>query len=210
MNDLELRAAYRQILSSPGAEPAPHLPLDKMLALVEGRGSESERLATLDAVMSDAASQREFELLRALTANRATSRVPVRWLRPTLVAVAAAAVLLVALPAIRQAMAPVAPEPWRDAVQGAVLLLPEEQPTPQASRTFSWRAVDGAREYTLELLLSTGTTLFTTRTVATTVTLPDDVQLREGHEYRWWVITELADGTQLRSGFRRLRVRATR
>jgi hypothetical protein len=189
-----------------------------MLALVEGRGSERERLETLDAVMADAGSAREFELLRALAANRAPARparLPQRWLvwaLPSSLA-AAAALALVALPAARRVLGTPdsGPDVVRDAgssaAQGAVLIAPPVEASAAESRTFRWHAVPGAQRYAIEILTAGGTPVFTTRVADTTVTLPADVRLAPDVEHRWWVATELADGTQRRSPFRRLRVR---
>jgi hypothetical protein len=210
--DATLRHRYDALLAArerSGAAP-PAVPLERMLALVEGRGSERERLETLDAVMADAASVREFELLRALAANRAPARPATlsrrwaMWVLPSSLA-AAAAIAFVALPALRTPLG--GPDVVRGAAQGAVLIAPPLEATAAESRTFRWHAVPGAQRYAVEILTAGGTPVFTTRVADTTVTLPADVRLAPGVEHRWWVATELADGTQRRSPFRRLRVR---
>ena len=62
----------------------------------------------------------------------------------------------------------------------------------------------------IEILTATGTPVFTTRVADTVVTLPADVPITPGVEYRWWVATEFTDGTQRRSEFRRLIIRDTK
>ena len=217
-NNDALRRGYDALLRARAETPRPPaVPLEQMLALVQGRGSERERLATLDAVMADEASAREFELLRALAANRAPAvrqLTPWRHLRAPYVGawLAAAALVLVALPAARRALGPLGTrdagaDVARDAAQGATLIDPAEEASVAESRTFPWHAVSGAQRYAVEILTAAGTPVFTTRVADTTVTLPADVRLAPNVEHRWWVAAELPDGTQRRSPFRRLRVR---
>jgi hypothetical protein len=213
MNDTELtelRRTYAALLRTRAThERPPDIPLERLLALVEGKGTESERLATLDEAMQHPSTARELEVLRAVAANRDTSSgvaaLVHRW-RVT-IPLLAAALMIVAVPTMLRRGGSV-DEPIRAAAQSPVLVAPGEEPTTQASRTFRWRAVPGARSYTLEILTASGSPVFTTRTTDTTVTLAPDVRLAPGVEHRWWVASELADGTQRRSGLRRLRVRA--
>lgn len=191
-----------------GAQSNAAVPLEKIVALVEGAGSEAERMATLDAVMSDQESAKEFELLRSLATNRPASRSS--WTRQPYVLTSlalAAAVIIVAIPTIRSALAPKREEPVRNAEQGATLLSPPIEATPLTSRKFLWRSVGGARTYVVEILTAAGTQVFATRTTDTTMTLPASVRIEPLTEYRWWVLSELSDGTQRRSAFRRLLVR---
>lgn len=208
MNDTELRRAYGALMQGRRSGNTTDLPPERILAVVEGRGSEAERVATLDAVLADPAMARELELLRAISANR--PRTHARWVAAPLLLAAAAAVLFVAVPALRNGLGVSQPEPLRDAAQGAVLIAPPERASPEESRTFRWHAAPGARAYALEILSAAGTPVFTTRTSDTTVTLPADVRLAAGAEHWWWVATEFDDGTQRRSPFRRLLVRAAK
>lgn len=216
--DASLRRVYDALLRKHAAAAgkpnsgARAVPLESILALVEGQGSETERLATLDAVMADDASRREFELLRALAANQPTARRarnPGR-LPAAVATLAAAAVLFVVLPSVRRATKIETTEPVRDAARNAVLLSPPMESNVEQSRTFRWRAVPDARIYSIEILTAAGAPVFTTRVADTTLTLPADVRLAPNVEHRWWVVTEFADGTQLRSPLRRLLVRETK
>ena len=208
----EMRRMYDATLRARGSVRGQGaVPLDRIVDLVEGRGADEERLATLDAVMADEESAKEFELLRALAANRPAARSS--WARRpyVIVSLAAAAVLLfIAMPAVRSAFAPQGEGPIRNGVQAAVPLRPPTEASPLTSRKFEWRSVSGARSYVLEILTAAGTPVFTTRTTDTTMTLPPDVRIEPGVEYRWWVASELPDGTQRRSAFRRLMVRETK
>src|SRR5437867_2575155 len=90
-----------------GAQGSAAVPLEKIVALVEGTGSEAERLATLNAVMSDEESAKEFEVLRSLAANRPPARSTLTRRPYVLKSLAlAAAVIIVAIPTIRAAFAP--------------------------------------------------------------------------------------------------------
>jgi hypothetical protein len=214
IGDATLRREYDALMRSRAdgeqtAGRAPAVPVENIVALVEGRGGETERLATLDAVMADEASLREFELLRSLAANR-QSQWSTRRAWRVVATLAAAAVLFVVIPTVRRPQPHEGAEPVRDAVRSAVLLSPPTEATVEQSRTFRWRAVPDARVYALEILTAAGTPVFTTRVADTTLTLPPDVRLTPGVEHRWWILTEFADGTQLRAPLRRLIVREKR
>ena len=207
LSDDDLRAAYEALLRVQRQDATTQrVSPERMLALVERRGSEAERLATLDAVMSDRESAREFELLRALaSARRSSARHGLRSPRARLAI--AAMLLAIAIPVGHLVSRPSPAEPMRSALQGAVLVVPPESPSASESRTFAWHPVAGAQAYRMELLTAAGRPVFTTRTTDTTVTLPRDVTIAANVEHRWWVSTEMADGTQRASVFRRLLVR---
>ena len=208
MNNTELSRAYAALMVGRRSGSAIELPPERILAVVEGVGSDAERVATLDAVLANPSMARELELLRAIGANRPRARAP--WVITPLLLAAAAAVLFVAIPAVRDEIRISQPEPLRDAAQAAMLIAPPQMASAEESRTFRWRAAPGGRAYALEILTAAGTPVFTTRTRDTTVTLPADVRLAPGAEHWWWVATEFDDGTQRRSPFRRLMVRAAK
>jgi hypothetical protein len=210
--DEEMRRMYEAMLRTHGSTRGhAAIPLERMVDLVEGRGGDTERLATLDAVMADEESAKEFELLRALAANRPAKKSSLARRPYVMTSLAAAAILLiVAIPAVRSVLGPRVEGPMRAGTQAAVLLRPPIEASPLTSRKFEWRSVPRARSYVVEILTAAGTPVFTTRTVDTTMTLPVDVRIEPGVEHRWWVTTELPDGTQRRSAFRRLMVRETK
>ena len=90
MNDEKLRDAYERGLPRSDGSPAlDDVSAERLRRLVEGEGSESERLRTLDVALSSAEGRRELEI--AWAAARA-ARPPHRsWQRFTL----AASVLIV-------------------------------------------------------------------------------------------------------------------
>lgn len=205
MKDAELRRAYTALLQSRHATPdIRRVPLDDMLALVEQRGSESERLATLDRVMTDPASASEFEMLRAVAQPARRVARQATWFRAAGVMSLAAAVLLVAIPMLDARRDTV--EPVRDATAASVLIAPAIDATVADSRTFRWYAVPGTRTYVVEILTASGVVVFAERSADTTITVPPDVIFVTGTEYQWWVVSEMPDGTQRRSPFRRLRI----
>ena len=53
MNDTDLRRAYGALMESRRSGSATELAPERILEVVEGRGSESDRVATLDAVLAD-------------------------------------------------------------------------------------------------------------------------------------------------------------
>lgn len=210
MTEQELRRLYAALQNDRrSGAGAPTVPLENVLAAVEGRGSEEERIATIEAALAHPVSAREMEMLRALAANRRS--VPAfQWRTATLILAAAAVVAVVAVPVTRDLLRSDTSGIVRDGAGEAVLLGPPEQATVENSRTFRWHGVSGARVYALEILTSSGTLVFTTRTADTTVTLPSDVRLAPGVEHQWWITAEMSDGTQRPSAFRRLLVRAPR
>jgi hypothetical protein len=211
MTEHELRRVYAALQQerASSAEPSGVTP-ERMLAAIEGHGSEAERIATIDAALAHPASAHELELLRALAANRRVARRAVPWRTVSLALAAAAAVAIAATPTVRDLIREGGPAVVRNGTPDAVLLAPPEDAAREASRTFRWRTVPGTRVYSLEILTSAGTLVFTTRTSDTTVTLPEDVRLEPGVDHRWWITAELSDGTRRPSAFRRLVVRTPR
>ena len=205
MTEQDLRRVYAALQqerasSAQSSDVTPEL----MLAAIEGHGSEADRIATIDAALAHPASARELELLRAVAANRTVSRRAVPWRTVSLVLAAAAALAIVATPALRNLVREGGPPIVRNGMPDAVLLAPPEDATLDGSRTFRWRSVPGTRVYSLEILTASGTLVFTTRTSDTTMTLPQDVTLEPGVDHRWWITAELSDGTRRPSAFRRL------
>ena len=210
MTDEQLREVYVRAIAARhdarrAACPAP----DTLLAVARREGPESERVETLDHVMSCPDCRKDFELLRAIErgqrieAREGANRIRLR--RPIGVA------LVTGLAATLVFAAVVGPRSdwWRsdvvrDAGSDVVALSPAaDAVVPAGPLQFSWRAVPGARSYRLELLTPDGSTLATRQTTDTTVTLTD-VRPAPG-DYRWLVSARL-DGGERRSVARRLRI----
>ena len=93
MNDEELRRAYQR--SSKSTPPGPHPEPEELARIVNGEGSEAERLALLEHVLRCPTCGPELDLLRVASegARAAHRQMPAaRWL-----ALAAVAILVIAL-----------------------------------------------------------------------------------------------------------------
>ncbi|MCU0616546.1 MAG: hypothetical protein MUD17_05575 [Gemmatimonadaceae bacterium] len=220
---LKTAVAAMQAKRAATADPAT-VSLDDLLALVERRGSEAVRLATLDAVMRDPRARAEFDLLRALTAGMprdderpasvsseaSSSRGGAWWSHRVTLLAAAAVLAVVIVPAgWRMRTSASRQEPLRNVGAATQLLAPATSVSLGEARRFTWYAMSGVHRYRFELLSVEGLPVFTARTTDTVLVLPTDVPLTANTEYRWWVVTERTDGTQRPSPFRRLFVRST-
>jgi hypothetical protein len=203
VNDARLRDAYARILRSREAAgtPAP-VSLEAMLAVIERRGSDADRVRTLDAIMQSAEMRSEFEVLRAAAAAAARPAVP------RLVYAMAATLVLAAGAGVWLASTTRAPDELRGpgAEPAIALVSPGATIAADAPARFVWRAVPGASAYRLELLDADGTVVYSTRTADSSAVLPPNVTLRRGAEYRWWVKAETPGGEIVTGVPRPLRV----
>jgi hypothetical protein len=209
VNEDHLRAAYMAAMKSGALDRSTHVSPEAIASLVRGEGPESERLATLDHVMSCIDCRKDFDLLRAVEqagrlaeATRATPR------RAWLVPAALAASLLVAVGLGRMVMKP-APD---DVTRGSeadvpTLLRPGAEAVAGDSITFVWSTAPGARKYTIELLDVGGGVVVREETADTTVTTSRTMALPAG-DYTWWVRATTTDARTLRSSVRPLRLKA--
>ena len=160
--------------------------------LVEKRGSEEERLRTLDHVMGCARCREEFEMLRAtiLAGHRTRSAIPLKTL-----AVAASIVFLAASGLLYRAVTGGGDreaDVYRSG-PGVVLVSPAGE-IPRGPVSFSWRSVPGTLRYQVDVIDSAGRAVFSTNTADTSFALPDSVRLVTGAGYTWSVRAELSDG----------------
>jgi hypothetical protein len=215
VSDEQLRELYARATSNHAESRAACPSPEALLATVRREGPERERVEMLDHVMSCADCRRDFELLRAIERGRRAEAAEaagwMRWRRPIsagLITALAASLAFVAILGPRHDWwrGGGAGDVMRNAVDDVVPLSPAADAAVHAGPlAFAWRAVAGARGYTLELLGPDGSTIVSRQTIDTTATLRD-VRLAPG-EYRWWVRARLAGG-ELRSPARRLRVEA--
>jgi hypothetical protein len=225
-----LRAAYDELLRARAPRDRTGCPSpEALLALVERRGSEAERLATLDHVMGCERCHGDVDLLRlAADAARETSgeartgeanaeertltlgrggaavgRSPFRI--PRWAAIAAGLVIAVGLGVI--ARRPDTPEtPQQGAVlRGAeptVALLPAERapgPAGAPGTMLRWRTVPGAAEYRVEVFGASGGTLKIAEVRDTAYFLFDEEGLRADPPPRWMVTAVRANGGEVLS-----------
>ncbi len=206
MNDEQLKALYTHAMASRARQTGPcEVSLEGMIAVLEGRGDEAERLETLRRVFASPACREEFELLRAVV--RAAGARPRRQLNPGWRWAAAVAALLGAgwwwlSPHDRD-------EPRTVPADGApVLVEPEADARVGGAIRFVWHAVPGARAYRVELLTDAGT-LLTSIETADTIARYDPTPLgTTGTTFYWVVAAMLPEGSEVESRPRRLTIRA--
>lgn len=210
-SDERLRAAHAEAVAARGTPTrAACVSPEALLALARREGREANRLATLDHAMACPSCRQELELLRAIeAAGNAGTRDAVegiRWRRYASVALAASAVLAIALGPGRRLVGGGGDDTMRGGVEEVTPIAPARDAVARGSEiTFTWRSVPGAQRYTLEVLTSAGVVALTRATTDTAVIVGPAQPLAPG-EYRWWVRAQAGDGSERRSGARRLRV----
>jgi hypothetical protein len=200
------RVAERDRPGSPGCTSP-----EAILGLVRREGSEEERLATLDHVMSCAACHREYEWLAAVdravveAEPAAAARRSWEFLRP--LALAASVLVAVGAVLVVRRMVTQGPEPIRGNGVDIVLVAPAEEVSAAHPIAFVWRPLAGVRRYVIEVQRADGSVAFTETTADTALTLREPSGVLPESEYRWWV-RELTDGSEPRaSSYRTLRLR---
>jgi hypothetical protein len=201
MNDEQLREAYERGLPANDMSPTlDDVSAERLRRLVEGEGSESERLRTLDLALSSVEGRRELEM--AWAAARAARPRRGSWRRVAI----AASVLVVAGSFALWVRARNTDE--NDVLRGldspVHLVAPVGVVTARQTTRFIWRPVANVVAYTIVVVDTTGTELFAQQTRDTALVLPDSVRLAPGHAYLWWVQARLADETTLTAVTQRL------
>ena len=207
MNDDRLRAAYGAALRSGIAGGNTHASPEAFAAIVRREGPESERLATLDHVMSCLDCRRDFDLLRVVEqagrqvgAARGSGRPT--WLMPA----ALAASVLVAVGLGRLVLKPAGDEVTRGVETGApTLLSPAAEVAAGGAIAFVWSSAPGARKYIVEMLDVGGGVVASAETTDTTAT-PRATSTLPAGDYTWWVRATTLDARTLRSAVRPLRL----
>ena len=183
---------------------------EAMLALLLREGTEDERVATLEHVMSCPACHREYEWLAAVDqaavqAGPAASP-PRPWWRSAPLALAASLLAVVGAGLLVRA-------PWRrggEQVRGEAaevsLIAPAAGATVAGPPTFAWHPLPEASAYVVELQRTDGHVVRSDTTTDTTLALPSPALAPD--QYRWWV-REVTDGSEPRSSaFRTIKVTA--
>jgi hypothetical protein len=203
--DADLRSSYQRAVDQRHTADRRACPsVEELEALATKSGAEQSRLTTLDHVMTCAACQQDFEMLRAIHGAGQSSRVV---LAPRWYAIAAAAVLVAGVAfftfrdsgTVMRGNSATTGGPGLVAPQGAVNL--------QAARRFVWRSVPNASRYRIEVLDLGGRVVASAALSDTVWQLPDSVDVRSGEELEWLVRAELPDGREERSASARVRVR---
>jgi len=205
MNDEPLRREYQR--SSKAAPPGPHPDPAQLERIVNGEGSETERLLALEHVLQCPTCGPELTLLRAASAGaRAAQRqAPVaRWL-----ALAAVAILVIGLGTLTLRSRRMTPN--ADVMRGHAEAMSLIQPASGASLErpirLTWHAVDGATSYRVELLSTTGDLIGAWTTRDTALAVADSTRVTPGRSYDVWVRATLEDRTDVSSPIVRFNVR---
>jgi len=207
LNDQALERAYRTMLErrAKAQDRRECATPEEVLAVVEGKAPEPERVRILRHVGSCALCHKELELLR-LTADVVHEVARPQWTSKPVLAAAAGVVLVLGGVALWSSRGgPGGGDIERGA--GAIeLLLPAEDTAVSRPLTLVWASDPAASRYQLELLDRNGSPMYVVETHDTVAAVPDSVKLEPGGEYRWWVRSARLDGTQPASTVRRLRI----
>ena len=170
---------------------------ESILALVRREGSEEQRLATLEHVMSCAACHRDFEWLKAVDesgveASAGTRGVAQRaWWRSAPLALAASVLVAVGTGIVLSGVL----QPGADRERGAgrdIVLLSAGAQAGDGPIAFVWRALPETSGYVLEVQRQDGSVVLAD-TTRDTVAVVERARLAPGAVYRWWV-REVTDG----------------
>lgn len=196
MSDSELQAAYGEVLrhrsTGRGKCPSP----EAIRALLERRGSEIERLATLDHVMNCLGCKAEFDLMQTVAAG---NPAPARRF-PVMLSAAASVALLFSAAVLYMAT-------WGrggrvDVLRGGAPTVELLSPRGDAAGrplTFVWHSAKGPARYSLEVFNAAGDAIWATEVNDTAVVMPEDKPLVVGETYHWWVLVRTSDGLEARS-----------
>lgn len=177
---------------------------EALLAVVEHRGPEAVRLETINHAAACADCAEELELLRASRVVRDRARMSSAGL-----ALAASLVLAAGLGyySFARSRAGVVTDD-ADLTRGAatdVQLVSPGASTPRLD-TLVWRSATSATSYAIELRRDDGSLVTRAITADTLLVLPDSARVVPGATVYWTVSARLADGTELRSATRRVRL----
>lgn len=214
MTSDELRRTYaRHLVAGAPSGRTRCVSPEALLALVERRGTEEERLAALDHAASCEACRHDLELLRAVHRVGAarTERSSLRWNSwgpRSYSRLAAAAVLVLVVGTVttitlRRDDAAV----MRGGSASVTPISPVGEVAAGDPLSLKWHAVPGADRYSVELLGAAGDSIFATITRDTALTLPATVPLMPDRDYLWSVRAELRDGTHAVASPLRFRIR---
>ena len=173
---------------------------EALLAAVERTGSEDERLRSINHAMTCADCAEELELLRSTRIVRDRARVPRFGF-----ALAASLVLVAGLGYYTLARSRVDGDLTRDGTGDVQLVSPLAE-TNARFDSLAWRPVPDATGYAVEVRREDGTLLTSGTTSDTTFVLPESARIERGAVVYWGVTARLADGTELRSATRRIRI----
>ena len=203
MRDEELGRLYAAHVAARRAETRSDCPdPDAILAAVERRGPEGERLRTINHALECRECREELELIRGIQATR-----PRVVTRPAMWALAATIVLAVGLATWRlMSLGAGAADVTRGVTEGVTAVAPVGETHLDALR-FVWRPVTGATAYELEIRRADGSLVARSTTSDTSVAPPAGNAFDANTDFYWSVVARLADASEARSTPRRFRIR---
>ena len=206
---VRLRQLYaRRVAERTAADVGAHVAPEAILSVVRGEGSEEERLATLEHVMSCPECHRDYEWLTAVDQSGLEAQAEgevrrPRWFRPAPLAAAASLLLVAGTVLVLQERRP--EEVVRGSDNDIVLASPGANAGVDGPVTFVWHPIKDASRYVVEVQRGDRSVAFSDTTSDTTLTITDPARVLPQGEYRWWV-RETTDGAEPRSsGLRSLR-----
>ena len=200
----KLRAAYRQALERCGSlteSPCPDP--EELLALVEERSADEDRLRTVDHLAQCPECRRDFDLLRAVERAKPARKVQAR---PWMAAAASVAILFGSGYAVWSGLGGGGDPVLRGPESSVELLSPQEGAVGPQEIEFSWQPLPDAYEYVFEILDLEGESLFTRTSSNTSYRLDLAQNPNLEGDLLWWVRARLGDGTERSSQPRPLAV----
>jgi hypothetical protein len=206
-----LQQLYARRVAARGEAGADHVTVEAILAVVRREGTEEERLATLEHVMSCAACHREYEWLTAVDQAGVEAGGGIRaggrpaWWRGAPLAMAASIAALVGAGVVLSGVLRSGADRERGTAGDIALVAPGGAAGAGVPIAFTWRALPEASGYVLEIQRADGSVVLAD-TTGDTVAVVEAGRLRADSTYRWWV-REVTDGGEPRSSrFRGLRL----
>lgn len=214
IDDATLRDAYQELF----AARSPHNrgecpPPEALLAIVERTGNETDRLATLDHVMTCARCRLDLDLLRtaavAAEETMAEPVIPVGGVRGGLVrrfplrplAIAAGLVVAVGIGLLSRKPGE-RPPLLRGSAHTVVLIAPEHRS--DGSTLLRWRPLPDAMRYRVEVFAATGRTVVTDTVADSAFLLPAAATAGREEQLRWMVTALHGDGHEVHSPAERI------
>ena len=202
MNDDDLVRLYRLGMTPRTPTREQCVSPEALLGVVERSGSEHDRTEAINHAMGCADCAEELELLRSTRITRERERIPHAGR-----ALAASIVLVIGLGyfgILRSRSGRVIDDDLTRSGAGDVRLVSPD--TDARGGTLTWHSVPGALGYTMELRRDDGTLITRATTSDTVIAVPDSVRATTNDVAYWGVVARLADGTELRSVIRRIRI----
>ncbi|TFH64489.1 MAG: hypothetical protein E4G90_07985 [Gemmatimonadales bacterium] len=198
----EIRAAYRRLLEQRESVDDPSCPdPEEILALVEARSAEEDRLRTLDHLAQCPQCQRDFSLLRTLADARPVQKLQVR---PWMAAAASAVIFFGAGYGVWRGARGEGDAVLRGPESSVDLMSPAAGAVGPGEVGFQWRPIEDAFEYIFEILDQEGQSLLSQATADTSLLLDLGEHPELAGGLSWWVRARLKDGTERSSEVRRL------